>query len=128
MVVGGDPRGLKPVEWMGRSRDDLREMPAPVRLAFGHALHLAQKGLYGTSAKQLLGEFGGLIELIDDFDGDSYRALYTVKLPGVVYVLHVFKKKSMRGIATPSKQLALVRLRWIRAREHYAAHYANQEG
>jgi phage-related protein len=65
------------------------------------------------------GEFTGLIEVVDDFDGDTYRAIYTVKLAGVVYVLHVFQKKSTRGIATPKPALALIRERWQRAKAHY---------
>ena len=82
----------KPVEWIGRARDDLRAMPGDVREHFGHALCEAQPGLHPMSAKRLRGEFSGLIELIDDCDGDTYRAVYTVKLAGVVYVLHVFRK------------------------------------
>ncbi|MGH7635173.1 MAG: type II toxin-antitoxin system RelE/ParE family toxin, partial [Gemmatimonadaceae bacterium] len=67
------------------------------------------------------------IEVVDDFHGDTYRAIYTVKLGGVVYVLHVFQKKSTRGITTPKPHLAIIRDRWQRAKAHYAAHYAGHE-
>lgn len=119
-VGSGDP---KPVEWIGTSREALRAMPEEVQDNFGYALYQAQLGLYHASAQRLKGEFGGLIELIDDFDGDTYRAVYTVKLAQVVYVLHVFQKKSRHGIATPTHELAVIRRRWAEAKRHYATHY-----
>jgi phage-related protein len=115
---------LKPVEWTGSSRDELREMPEEVQRSFGYALYQAQRGLFHTSAQRLKGEFGGLIELIDDFDGDTYRAVYTVKLAGVVYVLHVFQKKSKRGIATPRHDISVIRRRWKEAKRHHAMCYS----
>jgi phage-related protein len=66
--------------------------------------------------------------VVDDFDGDTYRAVYTVKLAGVVYVLHVFQKKSTRGSATPKRELAVIRERLHRARIHYVTHYAAHSG
>jgi phage-related protein len=114
---------LKPLEWMGSSRDDLRALPADPRRVFGFALHQAQLGRHHRAAKRLTGEFTGLVEVIDDFDGDAYRAVYTVKLAGVVYVLHVFQKKSTRGIAVPKYVLKTIRERWQRAKAHHAAHY-----
>jgi len=114
---------LKPVEWMGSAREDLREMPDAVQDVLGYALHQAQLGEYHPAAKQLRGTLGGLIELVEDFDGDTYRAVYTVKLAGVVYVLHVFQEKSTHGIATPKREIALITDRWQRAKAHYAAHY-----
>ncbi|MBK5186916.1 MAG: type II toxin-antitoxin system RelE/ParE family toxin [Gemmatimonadaceae bacterium] len=113
----------KPVEWIGSARDDLREMPEAVQDNFGYALYQAQLGLHHASAKRLRGEFGGLIELVENFDGETYRAVYTVKLAGVVYVLHVFQKKSKRGIATPKHELALIRRRWKETKWHHATHY-----
>lgn len=64
---------------------------------------------YGIQPQETRGinGFAGLVELVDDFDGETYRAMYTVKLAGVVYVLHVFHKKSTRGIATPKRELAV---------------------
>ena len=118
---------LKPVEWIGSTRDDLRDMPDEVQDEFGYALHEAQRGKHHPSAKQLKGDLRGLIELIDDFDGDTYRAIYTVKLAGVVYVLHVFQKKATHGIATPQREIALIKERWQRAKRHHAAHYGSTE-
>lgn len=118
---------LKPVEWIGSARDDLREMPDEVQDEFGYALHEAQRGKHHRSAKQLKGEPRGLIELVDDFDGDTYRAIYTVKLAGVVYVLHVFQKKATHGIATPQREIALIRERWQRAKRHHATQYGSTD-
>lgn len=92
----------------------------------GYALHLAQLGEHALSAKRLRGSLGGMVEIVDDFDGNTYRAVYTVKLAGVVYVLHVFQKKSTRGIATPQREIALVRERYARAKAHHAAHYGGR--
>ena len=114
--------GLKPVEWMSSARDDLRRLPEEVQHDFGYALYEAQIGKHHPAAKQLRGEFRGLIELVDDFDGDTYRAIYTVKLAGVVYVLHVFQKKATRGSATPRHEIATLRARWQQAKAHYATH------
>ncbi len=111
------------MEWMGSSRDDLRALPDDPRRVFGFALHQAQLGRHHRAAKRLMGEFAGLIEVVDDFDGDTYRAVYTVKLAGVVYVLHVFQKKSTRGIGMPKHELITIRERWQRAKAHHAAHY-----
>ncbi len=87
-----DAESLKPVEWMGSSREDLRALPEEPRRVFGFALHQAQRGGHHRAAKRLTGELAGLIEVVDDFDGETYRAVYTVKLARVVYVLHVFQK------------------------------------
>jgi phage-related protein len=113
----------KIVEWVGSSRDDLRKMPEEVQDSFGYALYQAQLGLHHGSAKRLKGEFGGLVEVVDDFHGSAYRAVYTAKFAGVVYVLHVFQKKAKRGIATPRLELAVIRRRWKEAKLHYATHY-----
>jgi phage-related protein len=67
------------------------------------------------------------VEIVADTDRRTYRAVYTVQLAGVVYVLHVFQKKATRGIATPRHELDLIRQRLQRARAHYAAHYAAKE-
>ena len=118
---------LKPVEWIGSARADLREMPEEVQGECGYALHQAQLDKHHPSAKQLTGDLRGLIELVDDFDGDTYRAIYTVKLAGVVYVLHVFQKKATHGIATPQREIALIKERWQRAKRHHAAHYESTD-
>ena len=77
-------------------------------------------GLKAPFAKPLRG-FGsaGVLEVVDDYDGDTYRAVYTVRFAGAVYMLHAFKKKSKRGIATPKAELDLIKQRFKRAREDY---------
>ena len=82
---------LKPVEWVGSSLEDLKEFPEEVRQGVGYALYLAQCGEKHPSAKPLKGFNGaGVLEVVEDFDVDTYRAVYTFKLAGVVYVLHAF--------------------------------------
>ena len=88
----------------------------------GHALHLAQINLIPPNAKPLRG-FGGAstLEVVEDHDGNTYRAVYTVKLHGIVYVLHAFQKKSKKGIATPQHDIELIKKRLKTASEHYEA-------
>jgi phage-related protein len=95
--------------------------PEDVRNRVGAALWEAQLGRKAAYAKPLKG-FGGaaVLEVVDDYDGDTYRAVYTVRFAGVVYVLHAFQKKSKRGSATPRQEIALIRQRLQRAREDYA--------
>jgi phage-related protein len=114
----------KPVEWIGSSRDDLRKFPQDVRRIMGQAIDDAQLGGESPVAKALKG-FGGrsVLEVVDDFDGDTYRAVYAVKFFGVVYVLHAFQKKSKKGIATPQRDIDLIKVRLKRAEEHYRANY-----
>ena len=114
----------KPVEWIGSSRDDLREFPREVRRVMGQAIDDAQHGGEHPAAKALKGFGGrGVLEVVDDFDGDTYRAVYTVKFAGVVYVLHAFQKKSRKGIATPQHEIDLIKARLKRAEEHHKANY-----
>jgi len=111
---------VKPVRWIGSSRDDVRAFPEPVRLRIGGALWEAQLGRKAGWAKPLKGFGGaGVLEVVDDHDGAAYRAVYTVRFAGVVYVLHAFQKKSKRGIATPKHEIALIEQRLKRAREDY---------
>jgi phage-related protein len=110
----------KPVRWVGSSREDLRSFPEEVRRQVGGALWDAQLGLKAPFAKPLKGFRGaGILEIVDDFDGDTYRAVYTVRFAGAVYVLHAFQKKSRHGIATPRAELKLIEQRLGRAREDY---------
>ncbi|HYZ26775.1 MAG TPA: type II toxin-antitoxin system RelE/ParE family toxin [Geminicoccaceae bacterium] len=110
----------KPVRWVGSSKEDLRDFPEEVRRRVGGALWDAQLGLKAPYAKPLRGFGGaGVLEIVDDFDGDTYRAVYTVRFVGAVYVLHAFQKKSRRGIATPKAELDLIRQRLRRATEDY---------
>jgi phage-related protein len=110
----------KPVRWLGSSRDDLRKFPEEVRNRVGGALWEAQLGRKALYAKPLKGFGGaGVLEIVDDFDGETYRAVYTVRFAGIVYVLHAFQKKSRRGIATPRQEMTLIEARLQRAREDY---------
>ena len=111
----------KPVRWVGSSKEDLRAFPEEVRRRIGGALWDAQLGLKAPYAKPLKGFGGaGVLEIVDDFDGDTYRAVYTVRFAGAIYVLHAFQKKSKRGIATPKAELGLIGERLKRAKEDYA--------
>lgn len=110
----------KPVRWVGSSKEDLRSFPDEVRSRVGGALWDAQLGLKALYAKPLKGFGGaGVLEVVDDFDGDTYRAVYTVRFPGAVYMLHAFQKKSKRGSAVPKPDLVLIEQRLKRAREDY---------
>ena len=102
----------RPLLWMGSSKKDLLELPVPVRRFFGHALDFAQRGEQHGAAKVLKGFGGaGVLEVVED-DGDgTYRAVYTVRFREAVFVLHVFQKKSKRGIATPQADMEVIRQR-----------------
>ncbi|UWZ82753.1 type II toxin-antitoxin system RelE/ParE family toxin [Occallatibacter riparius] len=99
----------KPLYWIGSSKRDLMELPVPVRKFFGHALHFAQLGEQHEAAKPLKGFGGaGVLEIVEDSVGGTYRAVYTVKFAEAVFVLHCFQKKSKSGIATPKKELDVI--------------------
>ncbi len=108
-----NPHPAKPLYWVGSSKKDLLELPERVVDVFGYALYLAQIGSKHDQAKPLKG-FGsaGVLEIIEDWEGNTYRAVYSVRLAGHVFVLHVFQKKSKRGVATPKRELDLIRERW----------------
>jgi len=105
---------------VGSSKKDLMGLPETVVNVFGYALYLAQTGSKHDQAKPLKG-FGsaGILEIIEDWEGNTYRAVYTVRLAGCVFVLHVFQKKSKRGVATPGKDMDLIRER-LKVAEHMA--------
>jgi phage-related protein len=112
--------GLRPLRWIGSSRKDVRSFPAPVRRDIGYALYAAQKGETDQAAKPLKG-FGGhaVMEIVTPFDGNTWRAVYTVHFHGAVYVLHGFQKKSKSGIATPKAEIDLIHKRLASAERHY---------
>ena len=115
------PLRRKPLDFIGSSRDDLRAFPKEVRTVMGVALNSAQLGGKHPAAKPLRGFHGaGVLEIVDDFDGDTYRAIYTVKFEDIVYVLHAFKK-SKKGIETPKSALDLVKARYKFAEGIYNA-------
>lgn len=103
---------LKPIAWLASTKKDLLALPDAVIDTFGYALHLAQSGQKHEQAKPLRG-FGsaGVLEIVEDRRGSTYRAVYTVRFAHAVFVLHVFQKKSRRGIATPKPDLDLIRER-----------------
>jgi phage-related protein len=110
---------IKPLQWVGSSKKDLLAMPNDVIDVFGFALHLAQTGQKHDQSKPLKGFGGaGVLEVVEDHMGDTYRAVYTVKLADVVYVLHCFQKKSKSGIATPKPEMDLIRDRLKAAQAH----------
>ena len=115
-------RSAKPVRWVAGSRDDLRSFPEPVKNAVGYALWRAQLGEKHESAKALKG-YGdaGVLEVIEDYDRATYRAVYTVRFADAVYVLHCFQKKSTRGIKTAQRDLAVIERRLRLARDDHAA-------
>jgi phage-related protein len=111
---------LKPVIWVGSSRHDLRQFPSPVQDRMGYALYVAQCGSKHVDAKPLSGFGGaGVLELVEDYRGDTFRAVYTLRYADRVFVLHAFQKKSKRGAATPLKDIELVRQR-LRVAEQIA--------
>lgn len=113
----GKPK-IKPVEWIGSTLKDMREMPEDVRDVFGKALFMAQLGGKHDASKPLKGFGGaGVLEVVEDHDSDTYRAVYTVRFADVVYVLHVFQKKSKHGIATPKEEIEKIKARLRMAEE-----------
>jgi len=96
---------------MGDSREVLRGLPDEVKSEIGYALRRVQQGKMPENAKPLKGIAPGVLEIVSDFRGDTFRAVYTVRFPRAVYVLHVFQKKSKRGIATPQREIELVKRR-----------------
>ena len=108
---------IRTVRWVGDSRERLQEFPAQVRKDIGHALYLVQTGQTPTSAKPMRGIGSSVFEIVDDYDTDTYRAVYTVKVGSRLYILHAFMKKSKRGISTPKREIDLIRRRLRRARE-----------
>ncbi len=108
---------LRHVEWVGSSLKDLRTFPDEVRDVMGFALYLAQIGDKHDAAKPLKGFGGaGVLEVVEDHDGDTFRAVYTVRLATAVYVLHAFQKKSKSGVKTPQRDVDLIKRR-IKAAE-----------
>lgn len=111
----------KPLFWMGSAKADLKAFPDDVQDVMGYALDFAQQGKKHPDAKPLKGFAGaGVLEVVDDYDGNTYRAVYTVRFAGAVYALHCFQKKSKRGVATPKQDIDLIERRLKRAQEHYA--------
>jgi phage-related protein len=100
------------LEWVGSSKKDLMALPLPVIKFFGHALDIAQRGGQHDAVKVLKGFAGaGVLEIVENDQGGTYRAVYTVKFIEAVFVLHCFQKKSKSGIATPQEDMEIIRAR-----------------
>jgi phage-related protein len=109
-------RDMKAIAWVGSAKADLAKLPEDVQDEFGYALYLAQVGDKHDDAKPLAGFGGaGVLEVVENYAGDTYLAVYTVRLESAVYVLHVFQKKSKSGIKTPKRDIDLIKTRLQRA-------------
>ncbi|MGH8611351.1 MAG: type II toxin-antitoxin system RelE/ParE family toxin [Gammaproteobacteria bacterium] len=115
--------GEKPLFWVGSAKRDLLAFPEPVKDEIGIALSVAQFGGKHLKAKPWKGVGPGVLEIVEDLRGDTYRAVYTVRFQGAVYVLHAFQKKSPRGIKTAQSDVQLIARRLKRAAEDYEARY-----
>lgn len=102
------PPPLKPVVWLGDSLRALKSFPSAVQDEVGYALFLAQRGDKHPAAKPMKGLGAGVLEVVADYRGSTFRAVYVARLAGRVYVLHVFQKKATRGIATPQAEIELI--------------------
>ena len=116
-------KGEKPLDWVGSSKKDFLAFPAPVKDEMGNALGLAQFGGKHPSAKPWKGQGPGIFELVEDHDGNAYRAINVVRFEEVVYVLHAFQKKSPRGVKTAQIDVELVRRRLKIAQQDYEVRY-----
>src|SRR5438876_6557361 len=111
---------VRAVVWIGSTRSDLASFPEDVKDAIGYALYIAQRGGKHADAKPLHGFGGaGFLEIVEDHAGDTYRAVYTVRFAGRIYVLHAFQKKSKTGITTRKREIELIRSRLKRAEEEH---------
>lgn len=111
---------VKTIVWVGSSRKVLRSFPAPVRKNFGQALYTAQRGETDPAAKPLKGYPGSqVMEIVERYKKDAYRAIYTVQFGDYLYVLHAFQKKSKHGISTPQKEIERINKRLLEARRDY---------
>ncbi len=111
---------MKPVIWIGSSKKDLKAFPPAVRRDIGYALYTAQVGETDPAAKLLKGFAGHqVLEIVERYRTDAYRAVYTVQLAGFIYVLHAFQKKARKGISTPKKDIDLIRRRLKEAEQDY---------
>ena len=117
------PIDEKPLNWVGSSKRDFLEFPDAVKDDMGNALGIAQFGGVAPTAKPWKGLGPGVLEIVQAHDGNAYRAVYTVRFPEVVYVLHAFQKKSPSGIRTAIRDVELVAQRLKIAQRDYEEHY-----
>jgi len=121
-------KGERPLDWVGASKRDFLRFPEPVKDEMGNALGLAQFGGKHLSAKPWKGQGRGVFEVVEHHDGNTYRAIYTVRFKEVVYVLHAFQKKSPKGIKTARIDVDLVERRLKVAQQDYEARHGKTKG
>jgi phage-related protein len=114
-----DRPGEKPLHWVGSAKADFMTFPDAVCSDMGYALGVAQLGGKHPRAKPWKGEGAGVLEVVESHEGNAYRAVYTIRLEGAVYVLHAFQKKSPSGIRTAQRDVDVIRERLKRARADY---------
>jgi phage-related protein len=119
--------GEKPLFWIASAKDDLLKFPEAVKDEMGVALSVAQFGGKHPNAKPWKGEGAGVLEIVEDYRGDTYRAIYTVKFENAAYVLHAFQKKSPTGIKTAQTDVDLVSQRLKTASQDYEARYGKRK-
>jgi phage-related protein len=115
--------GERPLDWVGSSKKDFVALPEPVKDEMGYALGLAQLGGRHPAAKPWKGQGPGIFELVEGYDSDTYRAVYTVRFRETIYVLHAFQKKSPKGIRTPKTDVELIARRLKAALLDYEDHH-----
>lgn len=125
--ISNEGKILKKVDFIGSSLEDLKRFPGKVKQDIGYVLFEAQQGLKPIRVKPLKGFGGGVLEIIENSIGGTYRAVYTVKFPEVIYVLHCFQKKSTRGIKTPRQYIELIKRRLMSAEENYKTKHERGE-
>jgi len=119
--------GEKLLFWIGSAKNDLLEFPGAVQDEIGVALSVAQFGGKHPNAKPWKGEGPGVLEIVEDYRGDTYRAVYTVKFENAAYVLHAFQKKSPRGLKTAQTDVDLISRRLKIANEDYEGRYGKRK-
>jgi len=117
------PRTEKPLHWVGSAKKDLLALPEQVIDDFGYALGAVQQGATPAQAKPWKGEGPGVLELVENHQGDTFRAVYAVRFAKAVYVLHCFQKKSPSGIRTAQGDIDLIHQRLKLAQQHYKEHH-----
>jgi len=114
--------------YLGSSEKDAKKLPQEVQELFAYALDVALKGSQHEDAKPLKGFHGSsVIEVVGDFRSDTYREVYTVRFEEVIYVLHIFQKKSKKGIETPKQDIELIKKRLKWAETLYKEHYGKKK-
>lgn len=113
----------KPLHWIASSKRDFLAFPDAVKDDMGNALGIAQFGGTPPTAKPWKGLGPGVLEIVESYEGNAYRAVYTVQFPKAVYVLHAFRKKSPSGIRTAKRDIDLIAERLKVARKDYEVHY-----